>query len=196
MPGENTELENCPHFDPLRPISHTMLTRGEPKFMHELSALWPITTYLPHNTDRVVNPQVHELSTFWLITAHLPHNTDRGRCQVCEPPSSWIVHILTHHDPSPTQHWQGENPSSCINCPLFDPSQPTQPTHHHLSLTWHWAMSTFSPVSWRSSNGMRMCVHVCVCVCARVYACMRVCVRVCVCGCVCVRACMEWSWSM
>ena len=42
------------------------------------------------------------------------------------------------------------------------------------------AMSTFSPVGSRSSNGMRMCV--CVCVCVRVRACVRACVCVCVCG--------------
>ena len=40
------------------------------------------------------------------------------------------------------------------------------------------AMSTFSPVGSRSSNGMRMCVCVCVCMCV----------------CVCVWT--EWTWSM
>ena len=37
------------------------------------------------------------------------------------------------------------------------------------------AMSTFSPVGSRSSNGMRMCVCVCVCVCTFVHANMRAC---------------------
>ena len=48
-------------------------------------------------------------------------------------------------------------------------------------------MSTFSPVSLRSSNGMRMCVSHCVCVCVRVRAWVHVCDSVTVCLCVCGR---------
>ena len=48
------------------------------------------------------------------------------------------------------------------------------------------AMSTFSPVSLQSSNGMGMCVCVCSCVCACMHACEHVCVCVCVCAIVCV----------
>ena len=48
------------------------------------------------------------------------------------------------------------------------------------------AMSTFSPVSLRSSNGMGMCVCVCSCVCACMHACEHVCVCVCAKVCVCV----------
>ena len=54
------------------------------------------------------------------------------------------------------------------------------------------AMSTFSPIGLRSSNGMRMCmchsVCACVCVCVCACACMFVCV--CVCMRVCMRACV------
>ena len=44
------------------------------------------------------------------------------------------------------------------------------------------AMSTFSPVGSRSSNGMRIYVSVCVCMC--LCACVRACVSVCVYVCV------------
>ena len=63
-------------------------------------------------------------------------------------------------------------------------------------------MSTLTPISWWSSNGMRMCVCVCVwvceCVCVYMHACyVNVCVRacsiVCVCACMCDCVCVHAS---
>ena len=107
---------NCPHSDPSQPTSHTMLMRGDAKFMHELSTLWPITAYLPHNADA-------------------------RRCKVY----AWTVHTLTHHSPPPTQCWCEEMQSLCMNCPHSDPSQPFSHTMlmwgdakfmHELSTLW------------------------------------------------------------
>ena len=60
-------------------------------------------------------------------------------------PSSWTVHILTHHSLSTTQCWCEEMQSLCMNCPHSDPSQPTSHTMlmrgdakfmHELSTLW------------------------------------------------------------
>ena len=119
--------------------------------VHELSTLWPITAFLPHNADvrrcKVYSWTVHtlthhslpptylqhwwqgtrqgrELSTLLLITAYLPHN-DRRRCQV----HAWTVHTLTHHGQPPMWRWQGMMPSSwTVN--TF--------THHSLPPTQRW----------------------------------------------------------
>ena len=93
------------------------------------------------------------------------------------------VHVTqTHNDTHPVTHL-------CAYIHVYTHIPMHTYTHFLSSIQIHtyskvcMAIYSFSPISKRSSNGMRM--HVCVCV----YVC--VCMSVCVCECLCVGACMR-----
>ena len=76
---------------------------------------------------------------------------------------------------------------------FLTPSFSLSVNHKLFSLLHMWhkknfkmlAISTLSPVSLQSPDGMRMCMHLCVCACTCVCVCLCACVRACVRVCVC-----------
>ena len=175
LTGDDAKFMNCQHFHSSQPTSNTMLTvGGDAKFMHELSTLWPVMAHLPCDTDADTDRgwcQVHELSTLSLITAYLQHNADsRRRCQV----HAWTVHTLTHHGlPLTWRWWEGWGGGGVggkvVNCPHFNPSQPTSSTTvtgggdakfmHELSTLWPIMAYLPHNADWRRTQIRELSTH-------------------------------------